>query len=67
MIRKVARLPRVLEATGWAKPTLYAKIANGKFPKGTKLDPDGRAVVWFEDEVEAYQKAAIAAAAMEAA
>jgi prophage regulatory protein len=67
MIRKVARLPRVLEATGWAKRTLYAKIANGKFPKGTKLDPDGRAVVWFEDEVEAYQKAAIAAAAMEAA
>jgi prophage regulatory protein len=66
MIRKVVRLPRVLEATGWAKPTLYAKIADGKFPKGTKLDPDARAVVWFEDEIEAFQKAAVICA-MEAA
>lgn len=55
------RLPAVIEATGWAKPTLYAKIAAGKFPAGTKLDPDARAVVWFEDEVEAIQKAAVAA------
>jgi prophage regulatory protein len=62
MVRKVMRLPRVLEATGWAKPTLYAKIADGKFPKGTKLDPEARAVVWFEDEIEAFQKAAIVAA-----
>jgi predicted DNA-binding transcriptional regulator AlpA len=61
-IRKVMRLPAVLAATGWAKPTLYAKIADGKFPKGTKLDPDARAVVWFEDEIEAFQKAAVAAA-----
>lgn len=62
LVRKVMRLPGVLAATGWAKPTLYAKIADGKFPKGTKLDPDARAVVWFEDEVEAFQKAAVAAA-----
>jgi prophage regulatory protein len=66
MVRKVMRLPAVIAATGWAKPTLYAKITAGKFPKGTKLDPDARAVVWFEDEVEAFQKAAVAAA-MEAA
>jgi len=59
MVRKVMRLPAVLDATGWAKPTLYAKIADGKFPKGTKLDPDARAVVWWEDEVEAFQKAAV--------
>jgi prophage regulatory protein len=61
MVRKVMRLPAVLAATGWAKPTLYNKIAEGKFPKGTKLDPEARAVVWFEDEVEAFQKAAVAA------
>lgn len=66
MVRKVMRLPAVIAATGWAKPTLYAKITAGKFPRGTKLDPDARAVVWFEDEVEAFQKAAVAAA-MEAA
>jgi predicted DNA-binding transcriptional regulator AlpA len=66
MVRKVMRLPAVLAATGYAKPTLYAKIKELKFPKGTKLDPNGRAVVWFEDEIEAFQKAAVAAA-MEAA
>ena len=62
MVRKVMRLPAVLAATGWAKPTLYAKITAGKFPKGTKLDPGARAVVWFEDEIEAFQKAAVTAA-----
>ena len=67
MVRKVLRLPAVLDATGWAKATLYAKIADGKFPKGTKPDPDARAVVWFEDEVEAFQKKAVAAATAEAA
>jgi len=54
--RRVMRVPAVLAATGWAKPTLYAKIAAGKFPKGTKLDPDARAVVWFEDEVSRWQQ-----------
>jgi prophage regulatory protein len=62
MVRKVLRLPAVLDATGWAKPTLYAKITAGRFPKGIKLDPDARAVVWFADEIEAFQQAAVAAA-----
>jgi predicted DNA-binding transcriptional regulator AlpA len=62
MVRKVMRKPAVLEATGWPNTTFYAKIADGIFPKGTKLDPKGRAVVWFEDEVEAFQKAAVSAA-----
>jgi predicted DNA-binding transcriptional regulator AlpA len=53
------RLPAVLNATGWSKQTLYRKISDGVFPKGTKLDPDGRAVVWFEDQVAAFQAAAL--------
>lgn len=61
MVRKVMRLPAVLDATGWAKPTLYKKISDGLFPAGRKLDPKGRAVVWFEDEVERFQKAACGA------
>jgi prophage regulatory protein len=60
------RRAAVINATGWSVPTLYRKIADGKFPKGTRLDPDGQAVVWFEDEIEAFQKAAVNAA-MEAA
>ena len=60
MTRTVMRKPAVLAATGWSNSTLYSKIAEGKFPKPTKLDPDGRTVVWFADEVEAGQKRAVA-------
>jgi prophage regulatory protein len=60
MVRKVLRKPAVLAATGWSNSTLYQKIAEGKFPKGTKIDPDGgRTVVWFEDQVEAVQRSAV--------
>jgi prophage regulatory protein len=59
MTRNVLRKPAVLAATGWSNSTLYEKIAKGKFPKPTKLDPDGRTVVWFEDEVVEFQKRAV--------
>ena len=59
MTRIVMRKPAVIAATGWSNSTLYSKIAEGKFPKPTKLDPEGRTVVWFEDEVEAFQKRAV--------
>jgi prophage regulatory protein len=66
MTRTVMRKPAVLAATGWSNSTLYSKIAEGKFPKPTKLDPDGRTVVWFADEVEAVQKRAVARSVMAA-
>jgi prophage regulatory protein len=59
MTRTVLRKPAVLAATGWSNSTLYEKIAAGKFPKPTKLDPDGRVVIWFEDEVAEVQKRAV--------
>jgi predicted DNA-binding transcriptional regulator AlpA len=62
MVRTVLRRPAVKRATGWSDTTLYRKIREGKFPAPTKLDPDGQAVAWFEDEVEAFQKAAVIAA-----
>jgi prophage regulatory protein len=57
--RKVLRKPAVLAATGWSNSTLYTKIAQGKFPKPTKLDPGGRVSIWFEDQVAEIQKRAI--------
>jgi predicted DNA-binding transcriptional regulator AlpA len=45
---------------------LYEKIARGIFPKPTKLDPDGRTVVWFADEIEEFQKRAVARSAVAA-
>ena len=59
MTRIVMRKPEVLRATGWSNSTLYTKISAGKFPKGTRLDPEGRCVVWFADEVSAFQDRAI--------
>ena len=58
-MRPVLRKPAVLAATGWSNSTLYDKMAAGKFPKPTRLDPNGRVVIWFEDEVEAFQKRAV--------
>jgi predicted DNA-binding transcriptional regulator AlpA len=66
MMRTVLRKPAVLAATGWSNSTLYEKIARGIFPKPTKLDPDGRTVVWFADEIEEFQKRAVARSAMAA-
>jgi predicted DNA-binding transcriptional regulator AlpA len=61
------RKPAVLAATGWSNSKLYEMMAAGKFPRGRKLDPGGRSVVWFEDEVAAWQEARLAAIGAEAA
>jgi prophage regulatory protein len=60
-VQRILRLPAVLEATGWSRSTLYAKISDSKFPPPIKLDTDGRAVGWPEDDVLAHQKARISA------
>jgi prophage regulatory protein len=60
--RKVLRRKDILDVTGWPTSTLYYKIQRGVFPKGVKLDGNGKVVVWFEDEIEAWQKAALEAA-----
>ena len=57
--RTVLRKPAVLAATGWSNSTLYQKIKDGKFPQPTKLDPDGRAVIWWADEIAEIQNRAV--------
>jgi predicted DNA-binding transcriptional regulator AlpA len=57
--RIALRRKEVLRATGWSNSTLYTKISEGKFPGPTKLDPEGHIVVWWNDEIEAIQKAAV--------
>lgn len=54
-IRQAMRLPAVLAATGFSRSTLYLKIKEGKFPSPHQLDPGGRAVIWWADEVAAWQ------------
>lgn len=61
-MRTALRKNQVLAATGWSNSTLYEKIKKGLFPAPAKLDPAGRAVVWWQDEVEAVQQRAAPAA-----
>jgi prophage regulatory protein len=60
VLRKALRKKAVLEATGLPNSTLYEQIAKGLFPKPTKIDPNGRNVIWWEDEVVAWQANVIA-------
>jgi prophage regulatory protein len=60
MLRKALRKKAVLEATGLPNSTLYEQIAKGLFPRPTKVDPHGRNVIWWEDEVIAWQASVIA-------
>jgi prophage regulatory protein len=49
MQTQLLRLPQVREATGLAKSTIYALIADGEFPKPIKVA--GRATAWIAQEV----------------
>ena len=62
-IRIALRKPAVLDALGISDTTFYDGIAKGFYPKGTPINPEGRAVVWWEDEIEAIQKQAVVRAA----
>lgn len=51
---KFIRLPAVSAMTGYSKPTIYAHIASGKFPRPIPLA--GRAVAWEMSEVQAWMR-----------
>ena len=55
-VRKALRIDKVFDASGYKKTQLYQKIDELKFPPPYKPDPEGRAVLWWEDEVEAWQR-----------
>ena len=52
MTNKILRLPSVKEITGLSRSTVYAQIAEGRFPAPILLG--GRAVGWIEAEVHAW-------------
>ena len=47
---KLLRLPEVKSTTGLSKSTIYARIAEGTFPKQISLGP--RLVVWVESDIQ---------------
>jgi len=52
MQNKLLRLPQVKSSTGLSKSTIYARIAEGTFPKQISLGP--RLVVWVESDIQKW-------------
>lgn len=59
--------PEVRARTTLSDSTLYRLIEEGEFPRPIKINPNGRAVAWIEDEVEAWIASRIDASRQEAA
>ena len=53
MIKKIYRLPDVIEMTGLSRSSIYLHMSQGEFPKPVKLGR--RAVGWTEDSITAWQ------------
>jgi len=58
MLQKILRIPKVLDASGHAKSTLYSQISKGLFTPQIKIGP--RASGWPESEVAMINAARIA-------
>jgi prophage regulatory protein len=54
------RLPQVKAVTGLSKSTIYARIAEGTFPKQIPLGP--RLVVWVESDIQNWIAEQVSAA-----
>ena len=53
MIKKIYRLPDVMNITGLSRSSIYLRISANEFPKPVKLGR--RAVGWPEDSIIAWQ------------
>ena len=57
---KLLRLPEVKATTGLSKSSIYARIAEGTFPKQIPLGP--RLVVWVESDIQNWISEQVSAA-----
>ena len=57
---KLLRLSSVKSVTGLSKSTIYARIAEGTFPKQIPLGP--RLVVWVESDIQNWITEQVSAA-----
>ena len=58
MVLRILRRPKVSDRTGKSRSTIYAEMAEGKFPRPVRIGP--RAVGWVESEIDEYVAALIA-------
>jgi len=53
-IRRILRLPEVVELTKLSPSWIYAQMKAGKFPTNFKIFEGGRACGWWESEISAF-------------
>jgi len=54
MIKKILRLPEVIEKTGIARSTIYSMMARGLFPRNVMTSERARG--WHEDCIHKFIK-----------
>lgn len=59
-LHKLLRLPEVKATTGLSKSTIYARIAEGTFPRQIPIGP--RLVVWVESDIQNWIAEQVSAA-----
>jgi len=60
MSEKLLRMPQVLDRLPFGRSTLYARIADGRFPRPLHVGP--RIAAWPESQIDAAIEAMIAEA-----
>lgn len=58
--QKLIRLPEVKATTGLSKSTIYARIAEGTFPRQVPIGP--RLVVWVNSDIQNWINDQVSAA-----
>mgnify|MGYP001477017846 CR=1 FL=1 len=53
MIKRIYRLPDVMNLTGLSRSSIYLRVSTNEFPKPIKIGR--RAVGWTEDSIIAWQ------------
>jgi prophage regulatory protein len=54
-MRRILRLPEVIETVGKSRSVIYDMMDQGEFPQARRIGP--RAVGWFSDEIEEWMEA----------
>ena len=53
MIKKIYRLPEVMNMTGLSRSSIYLRVSTDEFPKPIKIGR--RAIGWSEESIVAWQ------------
>lgn len=53
-VESLVRLPDVVRRTGLSRPTIYRRMANGRFPRSVQLGVNS--VAWRESDLQSWMR-----------